>query len=143
MKLKTKLDVRYDFDFDLIGLVSQAKDYVLAWHLNDQSFLHFVKSEDIKIEFNDHSRIIISNFVFESEFVHVLLLRNKLQASNSKMNQFLIPELQRFDYLIRMKSEIDEPTSAQVMEIAKNTPVVQYAMKLDIQKIKLKENLLF
>lgn len=143
MKLKTKLDPEYQYDFDLIGIVSSARDYTLAWHFNENSFLHFVKGDDIEIEFKNQSRIIISNFVFESEFVRVLLLRNKLLTSNTKLNQYIIPELQRFDYLIQMKAETDEPNAAQVIEIARTIPLVQYVMKLDTEKIKNKENLLF
>lgn len=143
MKLKTKLDAHYDYDFDLIGIVSSAKEYVLAWHFNKSSFLHFIKTEDIKIEFKDQSQILISNFIFESEFVRVLLLRNKLLSSNSKLNKHLIPELQQFDYLIQFKTEMDEPTVNEVLDIARSIPLVQYVMKLDIEKIKQKENLLF
>ena len=143
MKLKTKLEPEYDFDFDLVGIVSSAKEYTLAWHFNQDSFLHFVKANDIEIEFKNQSRIIISNFVFESEFVRVLLLRNKLLISNSRMNQYFIPELQRFDYLIQMKTETAEPNVNQVIEKARSIPLIQYVMKLDTDKIKNKENLLF
>ncbi len=143
MKLKSKLETQYLYDFQLIGLVSPAKDYVLAWHFNDVSFLHFVKAEDIEIEFRDNSKILISNFVFESEFVRVLLLRNKLLSGNPQMNKYLIPELQQFDYLVQLKSEIDEPSASQLLEIAKSISVVHYAITLDVDKIKNKENLLF
>lgn len=143
MKLKTKLDPEYAYDFDLIGIVSSTREYTLAWHFNQNSFLHFIKGADIEIEFRNQSRIIISNFVFESEFVRVLLLRNKLLTSNSKLNQYIIPELQRFDYLIQMKAETDEPNANQVVEIARTIPLVQYVAKLDTDKIKHKENLLF
>ncbi|MEM9328534.1 MAG: IPExxxVDY family protein [Bacteroidota bacterium] len=143
MGLKSKLEAEYLYDFDLLGLVSPAKDYVLAWHFNDVSFLHFVKGEDIQIDFRDNSRILISNFVFESEFVHVLLLRNKLLVGNPQMNKYLVPELQQFDYLIQFKSEVDDPSANHLLDIAKSVPLVHYAVKLDIEKIKNKENLLF
>ena len=92
---------------------------------------------------SDNSKILISNFVFESEFVRVLLLRNKLLSGNPQMNNYLIPELQQFDYLVQLKSEIDDPSASKLLEIAKSIPLVHYAVPLDIDKIKHKENLLF
>ncbi len=143
MAQKTKLDPHYEFDFGLIGLVCAAKDYTLAWHFNEISFLHFVKCSDIQIEFKDSSRILISNFLFESEFMRVFLLRNKLISSYSKVNRFLIPELERFDYFIRFQSELEEPNLETLLTIAREVPLVQYSMKIDLSNIKSKENLLF
>jgi len=143
MPQKPRLDTRYEYDFDLLGLVCSAKDYTLAWHFNEISFLHFVKGEEIQIEFKDNTKILISNFLFESEFVRVFLLGNKLLSSNSKVNRHLIPELQRFDYFIRFQCEVDDPSIDGVLEVAKAIPLVQYAMKLNLDTIKSKENLLF
>ncbi len=143
MNVRSKLESNFEYDFGLIGMVCTAKGYTLAWHFNEISFLHFTRQEEISIDFKDKSKILISNFLFESEFMRVFLLRNKLQSSNSKVNRYLIPELQRFDFFLRFQTEIDEPTLDDVLEVAKSVPLVQYAMKLDLQNIKSKENLLF
>ena len=143
MPQKPRLDNIYEYDFDLLGLVCSAKDYTLAWHFNERSFLHFVRGEEIQIEFKDNTKILISNFLFESEFVRVFLLGNKLISSNSKVNRFLIPELKRFDFFVRFQSEIDEPNVETILDIAREIPPIQYAMKLDLNNIKSKENLLF
>ena len=143
MTPKAKLDSDYNYDFQLLGLVSSVKEYVLAWHFNQSSILHFAKAPDIQIEFKQNARILISNFLFESEFVHVLLLRNRLVSSNTKLNRYLLPELQNFDYLIKFQSEVDEPNVQDVLELARAISVVQYVTKIEIDQIKSKENLLF
>ena len=143
MKLRNKLEAVYSYDFDLIGLVSATKEYKLAWYLNQKSDLHLVKAEDIKIEFKNNSQILISNFVFESEFINVLLLSNKLLSSNSTINKFLVAELKQFDYLIQIKSELDDSLKQALLDIVRALPVVTYASIIDIEKLKNKENLLF
>ena len=46
---KSRLAAVYEFDFELIGIVSMVKEYKLAWNLNQLNLFHLVKAEDIKI----------------------------------------------------------------------------------------------
>lgn len=138
---KNLLATEYPIDFDLIGIVSSAKEYKLAWHLNQLNFFHLVKEDDIKIEFADNKLIRISNLAEETDFSKVYLLRNKLVAANS--NQFLLPELQQFDYLIKLSNQAMENWTDSLLLKLKEIPVIDFALKIDIAKIKMKDNLLF
>ena len=40
---KSKLIIEYEYDFNLIGLISTAKGYKLAWELNQALGIHLVK----------------------------------------------------------------------------------------------------
>ena len=99
MMKKNRLASDYPFDFELIGIVSSVKEYKLAWHLNQLPEFHLIKAEDVKIEFSDNKLIRVSNLKDENEFRQAFLLKNKLVTSNSSINQYLLPELQQFDYL--------------------------------------------
>lgn len=138
---KNRLATEYPIDFELIGIVSSSKEYKLAWHLNQLNVFHLIKADDIKIEFADNRHIRISNLAEETDYSQVYLLKNKLVSPNS--NQYLLPELQQFDYLIKLSSQAMENWADRLLLELKEIPVIDYALKIDIGKIKMKDNLLF
>lgn len=140
---KTKLDGGYIIDFELFGLVCNKKEYKLAWHLNHALDISLKKQADIKIEYADNTSILISNFTFETDYLVFELLQNKLMGSGNLKNQLLMPELKQFDYLLKFKDETDELTSENVNTIIKDIPIIEYAMRLNFETLKSKENLLY
>lgn len=140
---KNRLASGYPFDFELIGIVSFAKEYKLAWHLNQLNVFHLVKEEDVKIEFADNKLIRVSLLQDENEFRKVHLIRNRLVSSNASINQYLVPELQQFDYLIKMSSQTEENWANELLLKIKEIPVIDYALQIDLSRIKMKDNLLF
>ncbi|MBR06431.1 MAG: hypothetical protein CMP48_02000 [Rickettsiales bacterium] len=143
MKKKNRLTSDYPFDFELIGIVSSVKEYKLAWHLNQLTEFHLVKSDDIKIEFSDNKLIRVSNLKDENEFRTAYLLKNKLVTSNSSVNQYLLNELQQFDYLFKLNSQTEENWATQINNKLKSIDIIDYSLVVDIEKIKMKDNLLF
>jgi len=140
---KTKLFEALDYDFELLGLVSNVKEHKLAWQLNQLPFFHFVKKDDIKIEFNYDTSILISNCKSEKLHHEFTLLKNKLSFSNHASLNYLIPELYRFDYFIKFRVLVDGFDIDQLISSIRNLPVVDYMTLLDLSKIKQKENLLY
>lgn len=140
---KNKLESEYEFDFDLIGIVCNKKEYKLAWHLNEVLGIELMKQKDIKIEFANNTSILISNFLYESEFVQIELLQNKLVSGGSVKNQFLLPELKQFDFFIKFKDETDELNSENVSASIRDITIIEYSMRLNFDTIKSKENLLY
>lgn len=143
MKKKNRLASDYPLDFELIGIVSSAKEYKLAWHINQLPEFHLVKDEDIKIEFSDNKLIRVSNLKDESEFRQVYLLKNKLVTSNSAINHYLLSELQQFDYLLKLSSQTQDFWAKEVNEQLKAINEIDYSLVIDVEKIKMKDNLLF
>ncbi|WP_425392248.1 IPExxxVDY family protein [Ekhidna sp.] len=140
---KNKLDGGYSLDFDLFGLVCNKKEYTLAWHLNQQLDISLVKQDDIRIEYADRTAILISNYLFETEYVLFELLQNKLVGSGNSKLKLLMPELKQFDYLLKFRDMTDELTSENVNAIIKQIPIIEYAMRLNFDNLKSKENLLY
>ena len=141
MKRK-KLVTSITFDFDLLGIVSRVPEYKLAWHLNQTGFFDLEKRGDVVIKFKDKTSLVISNFVCESDFHSYTLLRNKLVKGNTK-SQLLLPELHQFDFLLKLSSQVVDFAIDPLISAIKDIPAIDYLVKLDVDKIKQKENLLY
>jgi hypothetical protein len=139
----TRLKIDYDYDFRVFALITAARDYKLAWHMNKTLNLQLRKIDDICIEFNQDCKIYISNFIFEREYSTFRLLKNKACEFSNVAKPFLIPELKDYDYLIMIKDEADEWDSDQVEELLKSIPIIHYIKRVDLDNLKSKENLIF
>ena len=140
---KSKLEGSISIDFDLFGLVTNVKEYKLAWNLNNALDLALAKQDDIRIDFSDQSTILISYFLHQTENKKIELLQNKLVSKGTKRNQYLVPELSQFDFLLKCRDLTGEMTSENVIGLIRNLSVTEYVVKLNFDNLKSKENLLF
>ena len=139
---KSKLIVDHDFDFELVGIISNAKGYKLTWEINRALKLNLIKAKDLVLSFIDNNHLTILNYKYETENNKLLLIKNRGVESDGIPGSFLIPELQRFDYLLWARS-VDEFDFVLWIDKIKELRVIQYAIRIDIEKLKSKENLLF
>ena len=138
---KNKLVVHQDYSFILLGIVSSIKEYTLAWYLNQSGVFNFLKAPDICIDFNNDSEMIISNYICKSEQHIYTLLRNRLIISPFE-NHLLLPELNQFDYFLKLESKIDHFDLETLIYNLRVIDKIDYLASLDINKIKSKENVL-
>ncbi|MFY0598024.1 MAG: IPExxxVDY family protein [Cyclobacteriaceae bacterium] len=143
MNKKSVWDEEYPIDFELIGIVSSMKEYKLAWHLNELGIFHLIKADDIKIEFSEKKVVRISNLAEETDFTSVHLLRNKIVGPGPMGMQYLLSDLQRFDYFIKLKNSIEEKWSSKIMAELRKCQAIDYAVAIDVEKVKTKDNLIF
>lgn len=140
---KNKLIVDYDYDFSLFGIISLSKDYHLAWLINNNMGMHLKKEEDIVISFINDENLVISNYIYETEHAQLRMLKNKSEERKSDKMTFLIPELNKFDYLIMKNGSIGNLSDQEFVREFQKIDEVQYIAPLDIDKLKSKENLIF
>ena len=140
---KSRLNDLYEFDFDLIGIVCNRKEFQLAWYLNQELSINLIKQEDIKILFSDNTCILISNFVHKGEFLRIELLQNRLVNGRNMKHQLLIPELKQFDFLLKFRDQTGGFTSENVSGSIRRIPVIEYHIDLNFEQLKSKENLLY
>lgn len=138
---KTKLFVEPIFDFELLGLVSPVKDYKMAWLINQELHLDLVKSEDIQIEFLSSPRLEISQYLLSLPHGFIQLLKNKA-LNTSQQLAYLIPELRNLDYFLLVQDQTHQTSIATFVEHLAKNPNIQSVVRLDVSKIKSKENLL-
>lgn len=136
---KKFLRVELDFDFILISITSQLKDYRLCYQINKILTLNFIKIDDLEIVYSGlspryHSRYLHLNNEFSPQFYLI---------SNRGTEGYLIPELKETDYLILIKDFIDEEDLDFFMSGLKKINDIQVAIDLDPKKLKSRENLIF
>lgn len=140
---KNTLNIEYDYDFDLFGIISLARAYKLAWLINKQLGLHMVKNDDIHFSFLNDEKLIISNYLYETEYTQFRMLKNKSEENAPGKKGFLIPELNKFDYLIMKTGTVGTYKDTEMLKKIQEIKEIQYVYSLDIEKLKSRENLIF
>lgn len=138
---RTKLFVEPSFDFELLGLVSPVKDYKMAWLINRDLNLDLVRSDDVKIEFVSSPRLEISQFFLSLPHGFIQLLKNKA-LNTSQQLAYLIPELRNLDYFLLVQDQTQQFSISTFVDHLGKNPLIQSVVKLDVSKIKSKDNLL-
>jgi len=138
---KARLLVKHTYDFELLGLVSTVKDYKMAWLINRDLQLDLRKVADLELEFVATPNLKISQYFLSLPHGFVQLLKNKALNPINQVS-YLIPELESMDYFLLVQDEtLQISIDTFVDSLAKNQ-LVQEITKLDIKKLKSKENLL-
>ncbi len=140
---KRKLEAEFDYNFYLLGIISAIKGYKLAWLLNSKLDLQLDKAEDIEIEFLKSQNLIISNYLYKTEHSSLRLLKNKSMGQSGDKPAFLVPEMNRFDYLIVLQGYEDSQINQTFKEKITAIPKVQFVKYIPVESLKSKENLIF
>jgi hypothetical protein len=138
---KAKLHVEPTFDFELLGIVSPIRDYRMAWLVNKELELNLVKADDLELEFLSAEKLEISQYFLSLPHGFIQLLKNKALNSSEQL-AYLIPELKNLDYFLLVQDETDQLELSNFMEKLSQNPLVQSIVRIDISKLKSKENLL-
>ena len=130
---KTKLQIDYDYEFCLIGIVSHEKDYRLCWMINSILNIRLAKMEDHAAEHSKHSTY---GFVQEELFREYYLLANKGEG------HLLIEEHKHIDYFLMIKGSVEEDEKKHILELIKKSEMVSAAYLIDVHSLKSKHNLI-
>ncbi|MCR6640929.1 MAG: IPExxxVDY family protein [Sporocytophaga sp.] len=143
MMKTTKLVVDYEYDFEFFAIISSVKAHKLAWSINKVLNINLCKQEDIKLDFIKDWKLVITNYIYEKEYSVFRLLKNRSCESENLPKPFLVPELKEYDYFIHMSGEVMLFETAELFEKLKELQIVQYVKKIEVNKLKSKENLIF
>lgn len=138
---KAKLFIEPSFDFELLGLVSPVKDYKMAWLINQTLGINLVRSEELLIEFLSAPNLEISQYFLSLPHGFIQLLKNKSLNSTQQL-AYLVPELRNMDYFLLIQDETGEVDPQEYVSHLSKNPFIQSAVRLDVSKLKSKENLL-
>lgn len=140
---KLKLKAEYSYDFHLIGIISQSKDYTVSWAINRALDIGLKKESDLEVDLKNAEKLTISNFVFENDFRRFTLLTNKVLADTAKTQKLFVPSLGTFDFLLKIE-EFEETSDLEMLFTAlRRSEKIDSIVKLDVNKIKEKESFLF
>lgn len=130
---KVKLQIDYDYDFCLIGIVSHEKDYRLCWMLNTLLNIQLAKNEDHDTGQSKHS---MYSYIQEELFREYYLLANKGDVHS------LIEEHKHIDYFLVIKGALEEDEKKHIIELIKKSDMVSAAYLIDVLSLKSKQNLI-
>ncbi len=137
---KQRLDVAYEIDFIVYGIVSVFRDYKLAWSLNNNLKIELVKGKDIHLQFVDY-RLIVSNFLFETENTQIRLIKNRSPENESGERAYFVPEMPELDYFLIVRGV--EEFEIDVQESLRTIQGIEYVIKINIDKLKSQDNFIF
>lgn len=138
---KAKLQIEPAFDFELLGIVSPIREYRMAWLVNQELELNLVKVDDLELEFLNSEKLEIAQYFLSLPHGFIQLLKNKALNSTQQL-AYLIPELKNLDYFLLVRDETEQLDLSNFMEKLSQNPLVQSILRIDISKLKSKDNLL-
>ena len=141
--IKNYFDDIYDINYDLFGIVSNIKEYKLAWILNKIFFIDLVKIDDLIIKKHNRTVFQISNYFYQSDEFTIRLLKNKLIYKIDLNNEkFLIQKLSKFDYLFQIYNSSTSFNRKEIINKLNSESSIQFANFVNINLIKEKDLLL-
>jgi hypothetical protein len=132
------LDIEEDYyDFELVGISSHEKDYRLAWAMNRKLNWKLSRRADIVlVQKYAESRHAQFRYVHPVEQTIITLIDNKTEDG------FLLPELQQFDYVLKIDDAYKAADDAFYRKL-RTVPFVLAVHVLDIARLKSKQNLIY
>jgi hypothetical protein len=139
----TRLVIEYDYDFTLIGISAPLKGHKLAWLMNKALHYNLRKHDDILIEFVKDASITNTNYIHETEYSVLRLIKNKSCEYTNVDKPFLVPELKDYDYFVHITDESGIFDGSGIINCIKNLPGVQFVNSIQTEQLKSRDNLIF
>jgi hypothetical protein len=136
------LDVDYECDFALFGLVSSTRDYTLAWTLNRALRLRLIKQPELLLNLLSRGRLVFTHYLYATETLTFRLLRNRSVAPSNLKKPFLAPDIKEYDYLLAVSNGTGALADEELIQQLTALDAVQYVCQFDPNTLKYKENLI-
>ena len=145
----------YEDDFSLIGIHTTLEDYKLAYLLNKNLKINFIKSkENLNFEKTEKpSSFSIFNYYnkeYDSDWV---LIANSSKRENQKESNelllttetktYLIPEKKKVDFFIKVSGELGFDFVTKIIDKVKNIEQIITSYPIDKNTLKSKDFLIF
>lgn len=136
---KTRLIIDHEYEFDLLGVIASVKSYKLAWAINKKLDIRLIKQEDFIIEMKNNGKANFINYLFDPEAGYFHLFKNK---SIDGENAHLVPELNHFDYIVKIDQHSQSFAKEEILKELKEVPWIEYIAAIEVEKLKSKDNFL-
>lgn len=138
---KKRLEIEYSFDFELIGIISSAKGYKLAWEVNHIMGSRLARQPDLTVLLSKDSFVSYMYYAFENEVNVLKLFRNK-PNEGEQIKNLLVPEFPHYDYILLTQGEA-HMASNRLQELLKNIPSIELTAFIPLTALKSKDNFIF
>jgi hypothetical protein len=132
-----RLNTDDQYDYLLVGLVCQHRDYRLCRELNILLEIEMTRQDDYMIFSNkrmEDQGFAFFEFISEEEDQYCLL-------SNKGPRGLLIPEQKQIDYFMIVRPGRMRLDEAELINKLKEIPLVLAVARIDVKKLKSRENL--
>lgn len=136
---KVFLDIGFDYDFALLGIVSQEKPHRLAWLVNNHLGMQFYHHGELVFYDQEIPKNHFTRYHYADEINHLQLYI----IENKDNGTYLIPELRNVDYFLLFKGALDFVDPQEYINGLKPVDSIQLVTEIDHQKLKSKQNLIF
>lgn len=140
---KVKLQSNVTYDFHLIGVISNAREYTVCWSINQTLNIKLKKEDDVVLIKKNGERQMVSYSLFENDFIRYSLISNRVDGGDGRAFMPLLSALSHFDYFLKIEvlEEVEDLNSiyGKLREAAR----IDSILKLDVKKVKEKESLIF
>ncbi len=139
MKTK-KLKYKPDYNFYLIGISCADEDYKLSWEISQILKTSFVKTDNLEINdprFSEYLTFSVFTNIDKSEYGDIKLVSNKGKEG------FLVEELKNIDFFLIVNDDEDTNSLKEFVVKLKQSDIITAVFKLEPEKLKSKEKLLF
>jgi len=138
---KNRLDIEYTYDFELLGLISSAKGYRLAWELNKLLDVRLVKQPDLVLPQKKKTDLSYSYFASGTGANRLKLFRNKPNEIDS-IKSLLVPEFPHLDFILMAEGD-EHMEINRLQELLHNIPSIELVAFLPLAALKSKDNFIF
>jgi len=130
-----KFDTDEEFDFLLIGIVCQHKDYRLCHELNQKLELKLTREKDYEVSIAKRMNpALFSFFKFENDEQDLFYV-----FENKGKHALLIPEQKQIDFFLMIKECFRRHNITELVNSIKQIPVVLGAYPIDPLTLKSRE----
>ncbi len=136
---KTVLEVEYNYNFYLLGLVSPIKDYRLCWALNKGCEMDFVKRSDLEINSKQHKKLVYFSIF---EYIDEVDQSQYNVITNKRNGEYLIPEMKEADYFFMIRGYAQDSDKTELLKAIRSNPDIQAVFEVDPESLKSKQNLI-
>jgi len=132
MAKKLSANIDYFEGYQLLGIVSQLKDYSLAYFLNDKLDIDLKKYENLDFYDSEGQNHSFSWYFYEDEQMSAKLYL----ISNSSKTGKLVPGKKELDYFLLLKDFISDQYVNSILSKSREIQNVLAVFKFDLNNIK-------
>jgi hypothetical protein len=134
-KTTLKFDTDDEFEFLLVGIVCQHKDYRLCHELNRMLEINLVREKDYEVNIAKRMNpALFSFFKFENDEQDLFYV-----FENKGKHSLLIPEQKQIDYFLMVKESFQRKNITELVNIIKQIQIVLGAYPIDPRTLKSRD----
>jgi hypothetical protein len=140
--VRTHLETDFRYDFLLFGIYSPAREYKLAWAINQGCVCHFKKASDVILSQDDREIVPFAHFRYQRGSQIWRLIENQTYSPQFS-GQLLIPELPDWNYLLWLHDPGEHIFLDTLKQNLKTIPDIKSFSQISVDLLANKDNLLF